>query len=83
MDDILILDAIERYKNGEMSAEEKTFFEELRKNNPEVDQLAVEHSYFIAEVEKFGNEKNFKHSLNEIQAKLMGEGIIGLQETKP
>ena len=30
MDDTLLLDAIERYRNGEMSAEEKTFFEEMR-----------------------------------------------------
>ncbi len=76
MDDILLLDAIERYKNGEMSAQEKTFFEELRKNNPEIDQLAVEHSFFIAEVEKYGAEKIFKHTLNEVEVKMIEEGII-------
>jgi serine protease Do len=76
MDDILLLDAIERYKNGEMSAQERTFFEELRKNNPEIDQLAVEHSFFIAEVEKYGAEKNFKHTLHEVEAKMIDEGVI-------
>ena len=57
MDDILLLDTIERYKNGEMTSQESTFFEELRKNNPEIDQLVVEHNFFVAEVEKFGTQK--------------------------
>jgi S1-C subfamily serine protease len=76
MDDILLLDAIERYKNGEMSAQEITFFEELRKNNPDIDQLVVENNFFIAEVEKHGAEKNFRHSLHEVEAKMIDEGII-------
>ncbi|MBL0146526.1 MAG: trypsin-like peptidase domain-containing protein [Chitinophagaceae bacterium] len=76
MDDILILDAIERYRNGEMSADEVTFFEELRKNNPEIDQLAVEHNFFIAEIEKYGAEKSYRHSLQEVEAKMIDEGVI-------
>ncbi len=31
MDEILLLDATERYLNGEMNAEEKAMFEQLRK----------------------------------------------------
>lgn len=31
MDDILLLEAIERYLSGDMSAEERTYFETLRK----------------------------------------------------
>jgi serine protease Do len=76
MDDILLLDAAERYVKGEMSAEEKTFFEELRKNNPEVDQMVVEQIYFINEVEKYGDLKNFKHTLVEVEGKLIDEGVI-------
>ncbi len=76
MDDILLLDAIERYKNGEMSAQEITFLEELRKNNPEIDQLVVEHNFFIAEVEKYGEVKNFKHTLYEVEGKMIDEGIM-------
>ena len=33
MEDNLLLDAIERYRNGEMSSEEKTFFETLSFTN--------------------------------------------------
>jgi serine protease Do len=76
MDDILLMDAAERYVKGEMSAEEKTFFEELRKNNPEVDQMVVEQTYFINEVEKYGDLKNFKHTLVEVEGKLIDEGVI-------
>jgi serine protease Do len=76
MDDILLLDAIERYKSGEMTAQEITFFEELRKNNPDIDQLVVENNFFIAEVEKHGAEKIFRHTLHEVEAKMIDEGVI-------
>ena len=76
MDDILFLDAIERYTKGEMSAEEISFFEEMRKNNPEVDQLAVEHGYFLHQLEKFADRKAFKQALLETEAKLTDEGMM-------
>lgn len=76
MDDILLLDAAERYLRGEMSEQEKIYFEDLRKQNPEIDQLMVEHTYFINEVDNYGNTKSFKHSLHEVEAKLTEEGVI-------
>ena len=45
MEDTLLIDAAERFARGEMSAEEKIFFEELRKQNPELDQLVVEQLF--------------------------------------
>ena len=44
MDDIKILDTVERYIRGEMSPDERLWFEQLRKTNAEVDQLVVEHT---------------------------------------
>ncbi|MBA2562234.1 MAG: trypsin-like peptidase domain-containing protein [Chitinophagaceae bacterium] len=82
MDDILLLDAIERYKNGEMTAQERTFFEELRKNNPEIDQLAVEHMFFLQELENTANIKAYKLSLNEVENKLVSEGVITKKQLK-
>ncbi len=76
MDDILLLDAVERYLRGEMSAEERAMLEDLRKTNPEVDQMVVEHTFFLNEVEQFGAIKNFRHSLIEAEAKLTDEGVI-------
>lgn len=76
MDDILLIDAAERYVKGEMTAEERTYFEEVRKNNPELDQLVVEHIFFFNELNKYSDTKSFKHSLNETVAKLTNEGFI-------
>ena len=82
MDDILLLDAIERYKKGEMTAQEKKFFEEMRKNDPEIDQLAVEHTYFLHELERVGDRKLFKHTLDEVENTLANEGIIARKQIK-
>lgn len=76
MDDTLLLDAVERYLKGEMSAEEKIFLEELRRTNPEVDQMVVEHTFFLGQVDNYGSIKNFKHALNETEIKLTEEGVI-------
>ncbi|MEO6329675.1 MAG: serine protease [Ginsengibacter sp.] len=76
MDDILLLDAIERYKNGEMTAQEKTFLDELRKNNPDIDQLAVEHLFFLQQLKHTADLKTLKHSLKEVESKLVEEGVI-------
>ena len=82
MDDILLLDAIERYKKGEMTAQEKIFFEELRKNNPEIDQYTVEHMFFLQELENTANIKAYKQSLNEVENKLVNEGVIAKKQLK-
>lgn len=82
MDEILLLEAAERYLRGEMSPEEKAFFEGLRKNDPEVDQAVVEHSYFLQGLETFGTIKAFKHNLHEVEAKLIDEGLIGQDQLK-
>ncbi len=76
MDDTLLLDAIERYRNGEMSPQEIIFFEELRKNNPDIDQLAAEHNFFLGELNKFSEIKAYHHNLNEVENKLITEGTI-------
>lgn len=76
MDDILLLDATERYLKGEMTPQEKNFFEELRKNTPEIDQLVVEHSMFMHQMEAYGSTKNFKHLLHEAHNNLLQVGEI-------
>ena len=82
MNENLLLDAIERYRNGEMDDQERTFFKELRKNNPEIDQLAVEHLFFLGELEKLSELKALKNNLNTVENKLINAGIISLEENK-
>ena len=76
MEDTLLIDAAERFARGEMTAEENIFFEELRKKNPELDQLVVEQLFFLNELERYGSTKNFTHILHETEAKLVTEGLI-------
>lgn len=76
MDENLLFDAVERYNNDQMDPQEKLFFEELRKNNPDIDQLAAEHTFFLAQMEELNAQKAFRHNLNEVENKLMNEGVI-------
>jgi len=76
MEDTLLIDAVERFANGEMSAQEKTYFEDLRKNNPELDQAVVEYLFFMNEIQKHSKAKNFKNSLHEVESKLLNEGFL-------
>ena len=80
MQDIAILDSIERYIRGEMLPEERVFFEHLRKSNPGVDQMVVEHTIFLNQMNKYGERKDFKSQLNEIHKELFEAGKI---KTKP
>jgi len=82
MDEIMLLETIERYLSGEMTQQEQILFENLRKSNPEIDQTVVEHTYFLHGLEKFGAAKSFKNTLHEVEAKLVDEGIIAQPKLK-
>ncbi|HEY6976261.1 MAG TPA: serine protease [Chitinophagaceae bacterium] len=76
MEDILLLEAIERYLNGTMLPAEKAYFEQLRKNTPEIDQMVVEHKLFLQQMDNFSEYKNLKNSLHEAHNKLVTNGDI-------
>jgi S1-C subfamily serine protease len=76
MDERLILESIERYIRGEMLPEERKFFEDLRKSNPGIDQLVVEHTVFLHVMEKFGDRKNIKSTLQDVHNELFETGQI-------
>ena len=82
MDEILLLDAIERYKNGRMTEQERTFFDELRKNNSDIDQKVVEHLFFLQQLEKIGERRSFKNSLTEVENTLVNEGVLARKQIK-
>lgn len=83
MEDILLIDAAERFVNGEMSAEEKIYFEDLRKNNPELDQAVVEQLFFLNQLNQYSDHKNFKSLLNEVESNLINENFIAERSHKP
>jgi serine protease Do len=76
MEDIQLLEAVERYIRGEMKPDERVHFEQLRKTNPEVDQLVVEHTLFIHQMNEVGELRKFKSTLNEVHTDLAEKGTI-------
>jgi serine protease Do len=76
IDDILLLQTIERYLDDKMLPEEKSFFEQHRKNVPEIDQMVVEHAMFLHQMEDYSANHNLKHSLHLAHEKLLAAGSI-------
>ncbi len=76
MEEMQLLDAAERYLANEMPAEERAYFEQLRKTNPEVDQLVVEHSMFLQQIDRFSDWKQYRSTLNEVHSQLAETGSI-------
>ncbi|HXB09533.1 MAG TPA: serine protease [Puia sp.] len=76
MQDATLLDAVERYLRGEMLPEEQLFFEHVRKTNPEVDQMVVEHASFLNKLTRFGETRQLKTQLSDVYQQLSREGTI-------
>jgi serine protease Do len=82
MQDIQILESVERYLRNEMQPEERLQFEQLRQSDPEIDQLVVEHSLFLEQISRFGERKAFKNQLHEVHNKLRTEARIREEQPK-
>jgi S1-C subfamily serine protease len=76
MEDIQLLQAIERYLDGKMLPDEKAFFEHQRKNIPEIDQMVVEHSMFLHQMDMYADNRALKHSLHNVHNNLLQTGDI-------
>jgi len=83
MDDFKILDAVERYIRGEMTPDERLYFEQLRKTNTEVDLLVVEHTLLLQQMNRFSEWKKFKHTLQEVHIDLAEQGKIRSNKLRP
>ncbi|MDO6432473.1 serine protease [Flavitalea sp. BT771] len=81
MQETTILETIERYIRGEMLPEERVYFEQLRKSNPGVDQMVVEHTIFLNQMNQYGETKELKSRLSEIHEALSATGEI--REERP
>lgn len=80
--DIMILDAVERYIRGEMNPDERLHFENLRKTNSEVDQLVVEHTLFLQQMNRFGEWQKFQSTLQDVHTDLAQQGKIYADKLK-
>lgn len=82
MEDIQMLETVERYILGEMKPDERVHFEQLRKINVEIDQLVVEHTLFLHKMNELGELKTFKASLNDVHTDLSEKGNINSVKLK-
>lgn len=80
--DIMILDAVERYIRGEMNPDERLYFENLRKTNGEIDQLVVEHTLFLQQMNRFGEWQKFHSTLHDVHTDLAQQGKINADKLK-
>ena len=78
-EDIAMIQNVERYLEGKMLPNEIAYFEQLRKNIPEIDEMVVEHNMLMHQLDSYSNRLDFKNSLNDIHEKLAERGDI--QET--
>jgi S1-C subfamily serine protease len=76
MDDIKLLEAVELYIAGQMSPDDRVYFEQLRKSNPEIDQLVVEHTFFLQQMNRYDQTKAFKSILTDTHTNLVEAGAI-------
>lgn len=76
MEDILLLETVERYLSDSMLPEEKAYFEQLRKNTPEIDQMVVEHKLFLQQMEVYSEHKTLTNTLHDVHSHLVSEGSI-------
>jgi serine protease Do len=76
IEDIKILEAVERYISGNMSPDERVYFEQLRKSNPEIDQAVVEHTLFLHQLNRFDETRKFRDILNDSHLHLAEKGLI-------
>ncbi|HVI49141.1 MAG TPA: serine protease [Chitinophaga sp.] len=69
-EDMILLREIERYLEGEMSVQEKAAFEELRRNNPLINQQVEEHIFFLQQLGTFGQRQSLQDKMDRIHQQL-------------
>lgn len=82
MEDIQLMETVERYIRGEMKPDERVYFEQLRKTNAEIDQLVVEHTLFLHQMHEMGELRQLKSTLNEVHTDLTEKGVIDSESLK-
>lgn len=70
MRDEQLLEAIERYLNGDMNADECKAFEQFRMENAEVDQRIIEHQQFVGLLKQYGERVELENRLNAIHQEI-------------
>lgn len=76
MSEQLLIESFERYFNDQMLPEEKAYFEQMRLENPELDQMVVTHKIFMDKMAAFAARKNLRSQLSSTHDQLLQKGAI-------
>lgn len=82
MDEKQILEATERFLNGEMTPAEMEQFREIRKSRPDIDQQVVEYSVLLTEIDRHGQARSFRSELRDIENSLKEKGLIDVRSSE-
>ena len=74
MEDKELIETIENYLTDTMSSQERTAFEALRKNTPEIDQMVVEHKLFLDHMQSYANRRSIAKLTSQTFNKLKAAG---------
>jgi S1-C subfamily serine protease len=69
-EDMILLREIERYLEGEMSEQEKTAFDALRRANPLIDQQVEEQQLLLLQLGNYGQRLRLQAKLDKIHQQL-------------
>jgi len=69
-EDMILLREIERYLEGEMSEQEKTAFDELRRTNPLINKQVEEHQLFLQHLDNYRQRQHLQAKLDKIHQQL-------------
>ncbi|MBE7176057.1 MAG: trypsin-like peptidase domain-containing protein [Mucilaginibacter polytrichastri] len=83
MNELEVLEMIERYLAGQMNDQERVAFEELRRNNPEIDLLVVEQTQFLNALKEFGNRNALAYKMEAIHSSIDVDTIKDQVEDRP
>ncbi|WCT10814.1 S1 family peptidase [Mucilaginibacter jinjuensis] len=70
MNDRQLHDEIERYLNGEMSRDERSAFDVLRKNDAHVERKVNEHRQFVGLLKQYNERRELEQRLNAIHQEI-------------
>lgn len=79
---VTLLDAVERYIMGNMNPDERFHFENLRKEDSDIDQMVVEHTLFLQKMNRFNEWQKFQKTLNDVHHNLSALGKIDAEKPK-
>jgi S1-C subfamily serine protease len=76
MSNYQLTEAIERYLKGEMSTEERAHFEQLRKDNADIDGKIAEHLHFTGLLNQYRERLELEDKLNAIHHEIDVHALV-------